>query len=109
MVESKDAQMLIDGRINGKIAGCGAIREVSFESAELKRMYAVFKGKGIGKEILCYLENKAREFGYKKIILETRKCNTNDVNFYLHNSYKFISNYGKYVGREEAVCFEKIL
>ena len=104
-----DRSLFVIGRINGKPAGCGAIREISKDTAELKRMYAVNKGKGTGKEILIYLENKARKFGYKEIILEIRKCNNNAVNFYIHNNYKIIDNYGKYKNRAEAVCFKKVL
>ena len=83
-----DRSLFVIGRINDKPEGCGAIREISKDTAELKRMYAVNKGKGTGKEILIYLENKARKFGYKEIILETRKCNNNAINFYIHNNYK---------------------
>ncbi|MEG3132646.1 hypothetical protein SC206_03565 [Rouxiella sp. T17] len=31
------------------------------------------------------------------------------VNFYLKHGYKQKANYGPYVGREEAVCFSKLL
>ena len=50
-----DRSIFVIGRINGKPAGCGAIREISKDTAELKRMYAVNKGKGTGKEILIYI------------------------------------------------------
>lgn len=101
--------VFVIGREEGKAAGCGAIREISKDTAELKRMFTVKKGQGAGKKILEYLENEAKILGYKRIILETRKCNSNAVNFYLHNYYKIINNYGKYENRDEAVCFEKIL
>ncbi len=89
--------------------GCGAIRELSAEVAELKRLYAKKKGAGVGSEILAYLEQKAVTLGYKRLILETRKCNEGAVQFYLHNQYKVIKNYGKYLNRDEAICFEKVL
>lgn len=101
--------IFIVARENGNAIGCGALREISNEIAEIKRVYARKKSSGIGKKILIYLEEQAQEFGYKKIILETRKCNEIAVNFYLKNDYKVISNYGKYINREEAICFEKIL
>jgi ribosomal protein S18 acetylase RimI-like enzyme len=40
-------------------------------------------------------------------VLETRKVNKKAVAFYLAKGYKVIENFGKYRGREEAVCFEK--
>lgn len=101
--------IFVIARENGNTVGCGAFREISNEIAEIKRMYARKKSCGIGNKILSYLEEQAKEFGYNKIILETRKCNEKAVNFYLENGYKIISNYGKYETMEDAICFEKIL
>jgi len=88
---------------------CGALRERSNDTAEIKRLYAREKSRGIGGSILHYLEEAAVEYGYSRIVLETRICNTRAVAFYLKNGYKIIENYGKYIGVQEAVCFEKIL
>jgi len=87
--------------------GCGAIRKINDFTAEVKRMYVRKTGLGIGTSILSYLENRAKEFGYSAIICETRKVNNSAVVFYLKNGFKVIENYGRYVGREEAMCFEK--
>lgn len=94
---------------NGEPAGCRAIRPISGETAELKRMYSRIKGKGIGTYILSYLENQARNFGYSAICLETRKVNLSAVSFYKSRGYYQISNYGKYANNDAAVCFEKKL
>lgn len=95
--------------IQGKAVGCGAIRPIDENTAEVKRMYARVKGKGVGGKILHYLENKARKMGYAKLILETRWINQKAVQFYEGKSYQRISNYGKYVDRSESACFEKIM
>ncbi|MDF2854117.1 MAG: acetyltransferase [Sphingobacterium multivorum] len=95
--------------IQGEAVGCGAIRPINENTAEIKRMYAKVKGRGIGGEILDYLENKARKMGYIKLILETRLINQNAVQFYERKSYHRILNYGKYAGHSESVCFEKNL
>jgi Acetyltransferases len=89
--------------------GCGAFREISDDTAEIKRMYAKKKSVGVGGKILAYLEEQAKEFGYSKVVLETRKCNEKAVSFYQRHGYGVIKNYGKYVEMPEAVCFEKIL
>lgn len=89
--------------------GCGAIRQVEGNSAEIKRMYARYKGAGIGSAILSYLELQAKELGYVSLKLETRLINHNAVCFYESNGYKRIGNYGKYAGNGEAVCYEKII
>lgn len=87
--------------------GCGAIRPIAPQVAELKRMYAKHSGKGIGEAILCYLEAKAQALGYTQIWLETRKINTQACRFYERNNYAVIENYGQYIGNNNAVCFGK--
>lgn len=89
--------------------GCGGLRPLTEEVCELKRMYAKYPGRGIGSTILQHLERYAQEFGYKAIWLETRKINVKAVQFYLAHRYRERSNYGKYIGRREAICFEKEL
>lgn len=87
--------------------GCGAIRPISGEIAEIKRMYAKTKAKGVGTEILGYLETQAKEMGYSVLWLETRLVNRQAIAFYESRGYQRILNYGKYVDRPEAVCFGK--
>ena len=92
---------------DGNSEGCGAISKIDNNTAELKRVYTRIRNHNYGKEILIYLERKVEILGYKKIVVETRKINEGAVNFYIHNGYSIIENYGKYKGREEAICFEK--
>ena len=94
---------------SGKAIGCGAFRPINETTAEVKRMYAKEKGIGIGNKILSYLEHQAYDMGYKTLCLETRIVNAKAVSFYERNGYKKILNYGKYVGRANSICFEKIL
>lgn len=91
----------------GESIGCGAIRPIDENTAEVKRMYAKSKAKGIGTAILSYLEGQAQKLGYSKLWLETRLINKRAVAFYERRGYHRIANYGKYAGRAEAVCFEK--
>ncbi|MFT8348378.1 GNAT family N-acetyltransferase [Clostridium saccharoperbutylacetonicum] len=91
----------------GEAIGCGAIRPINEEVAEVKRMFAKTKAIGVGSEILKYLENGAKKLGYSSLWLETRLINERAVRFYEKNGYHRISNYGKYVNKPEAVCFEK--
>ena len=46
-------------------------------------------------------------FGYKAVWLETRRVNESAVRFYLEQGYQVRPNYGNYIGRSEAICFEK--
>lgn len=96
-----------------EVVGCGALRPLSDADAdevgEIKRMYAHLPGLGIGSRLLAALEERARGFGFKALRLETRKVNEAAVQFYLRHGYAVCENYGPYVGRAEAVCFEKRL
>lgn len=93
----------------GKPVGCGAIRPIDENVAELKRMFAKVKTKGVGTQILSHLEMQAKKLGYSAIWLETRLINEDAVLFYKKNGYRKISNYGKYAGNSKAICFEKKL
>lgn len=89
--------------------GCGGIRPINESIAEVKRMFARVKAKGVGTEILSYLEMQAKKLGYSALWLETRLVNEQAVSFYKKRGYDKISNYGKYIGNPEAICFEKKL
>ncbi len=92
---------------DGEALGCGAIRPINENTAEIKRMFAKTKAIGIGTEILHYLEMKAQKLGYCVLWLETRLINKRAVSFYESRGYHRIPNYGKYKNNPEAVCFEK--
>lgn len=89
--------------------GCGALRPLSDEIAEVKRMYARPGTHRVGSAILAYLEEAARNLGYTTIWLETRRINERAVRFYLRRGYNVIANYGTYINRPEAICFGKDL
>ena len=89
--------------------GCGAIRPIDENIAEVKRMFAKVKTKGVGTQILSYLEMKAKKLGYSSLWLETRLINERAVSFYRRRGYSEIPNYGKYINNLEAICFEKKL
>lgn len=94
-----------------KAIGCGAIKEVSPDAVEIKRMYTSpeSRGKGIATKILTELEIWAKELAYKKCILETGKRQTEAIELYKKNGYYLIPNYGQYVAMENSLCFEKEL
>jgi len=88
---------------------CGAIREYSPTSMEVKRMYTIpeSRNKGIATKVLNELEKWASELAYQKCILETGKRQPDAIWLYQKNGYKSIPNYGKYVEMENSVWFEK--
>ena len=74
----------------GKIIAMGAIRKISDDVVELKRMrvHPKFQIKGIGQKMLISLENRARELGFKKIVLNTTEKQKQAVALYLKNGYR---------------------
>ena len=93
----------------GKPVGCGAIKEYSPNTMEVKRMYtsSETRGKGVATKVLTELEVWATELGYEKCILETGKKQPEAIGLYKKNGYKLIPNYGQYAEIENSVCFEK--
>lgn len=89
--------------------GCGALRPLANDSAELKRMYARPNSRGTGSAILLALEEYARTFGYRELCLETRQVNVAALAFYAKHEYLPIPNFGRYAGRADACCLAKIL
>jgi ribosomal protein S18 acetylase RimI-like enzyme len=107
-VRGERACFLVARGADGLAVGCGALRPLAEGVAELKRMYAR-PGSGAGRFILEALERQASGFGYTEVWLETRRVNGRAVAFYAKHGYCVIPNYGKYVGRAEAVCLGKQL
>jgi GNAT superfamily N-acetyltransferase len=91
--------------------GCGAIKNYSENTMEVKRMYVSInkRGQGVASAVLKELEKWAVELNYNKCILETGKKQPEAIALYKKNNYKIIPNYGQYENMENSVCFEKKL
>jgi GNAT superfamily N-acetyltransferase len=94
---------------NGKPVSCGAIKEYSNDTMEIKRMYTLpeSRGRGIAAKVLSDLENWTKELSFKKCILETGKKQPEAIALYKKNGYKLIPNYGQYAEVENSLCFKK--
>jgi putative acetyltransferase len=91
--------------------GCGAIKQYSEDTMEVKRMYVPpeHRGRGIASGVLKELEGWARELNYKKCILETGEKQPEAIALYHKNQYGVIPNFGQYADVPTSVCFEKLL
>lgn len=91
--------------------GCGAIKEIAPQVAEVKRMYtrSGHRGMGIAAELLGELEYWASELGMEKCVLETGLRQPEAIALYVKCGYTRIPNYGQYAGIANSVCFEKRL
>lgn len=91
--------------------GCGAIKEYSNNTMEVKRMFvpAQKRGKGIAGLVLAELEKWAKELQASSCILETGIRQPEAISLYKKCGYNPISNYGQYENIEDSRCFEKKL
>ena len=91
--------------------GCGAVKEFSADTMEVKRMYVPpeKRGLGIASLVLKELETWCRELNYKKAVLETGMKQPEAIALYKKNNYLVIPNYGQYANVENSVCFGKEL
>ncbi len=64
---------LLLASFNGEVVGCAALRRLSPEIGEIKRVYVrpAFRGKGLGKALIEAVIAAARLIGYRKLRLET--------------------------------------
>ena len=94
---------------NGKPVSCGAIKEYSNDTMEIKRMYTLpeSRGRGIAAKVLSDLENWTKELSFERCILETGKKQPEAIALYKKNGYKLIPNYGQYAEVENSLCFKK--
>jgi len=97
--------------LDGEAAGCGALRRLSANTAEVKRMFVVpdYRGRGIAKAILAFLERAAADREYSRIRLETGNRLLQAIGLYRSAGYREIPPFGPYVGSNISVCFEKVL
>jgi ribosomal protein S18 acetylase RimI-like enzyme len=64
---------LLIARVDGAVAGCGALRPLSKDVGELKRVYVRpdMRGHGAGLALCEALVGAARQAGYAKVVLDT--------------------------------------
>lgn len=96
---------------NEKAVSCGAIKQFSGDAMEVKRMFTLpeHRGKGLAVKVLAELEQWAKELGMKKCVLETGKKQPEAIALYEKYGYQRIPNYGQYAGKDNSVCFEKMI
>ena len=96
---------------DGKAVGCAGLKKYSEEDIEIKRVWVEpdFRGKGIAFSMMQYLEKKALQKGFQRMILQTRPVMEDAISLYRKLGYSFIDNYPPYDRLEGAVCMAKSL
>jgi GNAT superfamily N-acetyltransferase len=94
-----------------RAVGCGAVRLVDAETAELKHVYIVphHRRQGLARAVLRFLEDRARELGAVRIVLETVINPPAAVALYRANGYEEIPKFGPYLESEISFCMGKSL
>jgi GNAT superfamily N-acetyltransferase len=98
------------GYVDGMSAVCGGFRPWE-ASAEIKRMFVVpaERGRGLGRQMLAFLETEAARRGYVRGVLETGNLQREAISLYRAMGWTPIPVFGPYVGSPISVCFEKRL
>ena len=109
--EPSEAAIFLIAKNDGRAVGCGALRHISSEIAELKRLFVRrdHRGRGLSRKILERLELAAVEFGHEKIWLETGDRQPEAVGLYESSGYRRIPKFGEYVSDPHSICYEKVL
>jgi GNAT superfamily N-acetyltransferase len=95
----------------GEPVGCGAVRRLDAETAEIKRMFVVpgLRGQGIAGRVLSGLEDEARALGVRRLVLETGVRQPEAIALYRRFGFADIPAFGEYIGSELSVCLGKAL
>ena len=107
-VQGERAVFMLARSLEGEVLGCGALRPLESDVAELKRMFAR-PGSGAGAQLLKALEAHAGALGYRELRLSTRRVNARAVDFYRRHGYGEVAAWRKYAGRLESICLGRAL
>ena len=103
------AGVFVIARAGGEAVGCGALRRLDGDSAEVKRMYVepAVRGQGVGAAILSHLEAAALELGASRLVLETGVHQVEAIGLYRKAGFTPVPCWGEYASAPTSVCFEK--
>ena len=85
-LENEKSNLMIGAFEDGNILGCAMLFEESSRVVKLRQMAVLnaLQGKGIGRALMQFAENLARDHGYRVLTMHARK---NAVGFYEKMGY----------------------
>ena len=103
--------VFILAHMDGHPVGCGALREIDSDSAEINRMYVAPAARrcGVGRAILSELERCGIELGYRVIRLETGNRQPEAITFYESLGFQRATPFGSHASDSVSLFFEKAL
>ena len=77
---------------DGAVVGGIGVAEFRGDCCELQKLYLAdaVKGRGLGYEMIRFMEDRAREFGYRRIYLETHTNLAAAIHVYERSGYREI-------------------
>lgn len=110
-LELPTADVFLVARIGGEAAGCGAVRFIGPDVAEVKRMYVrpSARRNGIARQLLAALETFAVEAGARRLVLETGELQHEALALYEGFGFTRIPCFGEYASSKTSRCYEKLL
>ncbi|MEZ2391468.1 GNAT family N-acetyltransferase [bacterium RCC_150] len=96
-------------KCSGQPLGCGGLRILDAETAEIKRLYVVpyARGSGVASSILAALEAQAHTRGFRVITAEAGSAQSDGRSFYENSGFAAVPNFGPYVGISNSQCYAK--
>jgi GNAT superfamily N-acetyltransferase len=81
--------------LGGDAVGCGGVKRLDGETAEIKRLYlrSSARGLGLGRRLLERLELQARELGYVRVRLDTGDLQPEALGLFRSAGYVEIGDY----------------
>lgn len=98
-------------RWDGVAVGCGAVKFVKGEYAEVKRMYVMprWRGRGVAQSLLGHLERLVHQNGFRVLRLETGIHQPEAVRLYERAGFSRCAAFGEYAEDGVSLCYEKRL
>ncbi|OOG50943.1 GNAT family N-acetyltransferase [Rhodanobacter sp. C01] len=96
-------------QISGRPVACGALRPLSDNVAEIRRVFVTraARGNGLALAVLRALESHAVRLGYDAIWLETGNRQPQAIALYEKYGFKRIPAFGEHINDPTSICLGK--
>ncbi|MCU1456627.1 MAG: putative GCN5-related N-acetyltransferase [Actinomycetia bacterium] len=110
-ISEMDLVAFLVARVDGRAAGCVALRRHDRELAEVKRMYVRqgFRRLGLGAALLRQLVEVARDSGFQVLRLETGLAQPEAIAMYESEGWQPITGFGQYATSGSQRAYELAL
>lgn len=108
---SADIPDVLIAYVGGKAVGCAGLKKYSDTDCEIKRVWVQpdARGQHIASKMMDMVEEKAKQQGFARVVLQTRLLMKEAVGMYTARGYELIENYPPYDKLVGAVCYAKHL